>query len=189
WNHGWSLLPLAVSNLIIQVLGTVVIPLAWFPSYLPGPLANIKGGVLTGIITLVVVILVLAPCNFALIGYMKWLFRDQHTEYLRVVKGDGELGRYQNEIEAYKQAIRIKPDDTEAHNNLGVAYGGLGRYQDAIESFKQAIKIKPDYAEAHNNLGAAYFATGDKGSALEEYKILKTMDAEMANELFNLISQ
>jgi len=75
-NHGWSLLPLAIANLIIQVLGIVVIPLAWFPSYLPGPLANVKGGVLTGIITLVVVFLVLTPCNFALIGYMKWLFRE-----------------------------------------------------------------------------------------------------------------
>jgi hypothetical protein len=28
---------------------------------------------------------------------------------------------------------------------------------------------------------------GDKGSALEEYKILKTLDTEQANELFNLI--
>jgi hypothetical protein len=29
--------------------------------------------------------------------------------------------------------------------------------------------------------------TGDKGSALEEYKILKTLDVDKANELFNLI--
>jgi hypothetical protein len=28
---------------------------------------------------------------------------------------------------------------------------------------------------------------GDKGSALEEYKILKTLDTEKANKLFNLI--
>lgn len=29
--------------------------------------------------------------------------------------------------------------------------------------------------------------TGVKGSAIEEYKILKTLDAELANKLFNLI--
>ena len=73
--------------------------------------------------------------------------------------------------------------------NLGIAYGNLGRYQDAIEAYKQAIRIKPDYAEAHYNLGIAYLVTGDKDSALEEYKILKTLDAEKANELFKLISK
>ena len=57
----------------------------------------------------------------------------------------------------------------------------------AIKVYKQTIRIKPDDAEAHNNLGVAYFVTGDKGSALEEYKILKTLDAELANKLFNLI--
>jgi hypothetical protein len=33
----------------------------------------------------------------------------------------------------------------------------------------------------------AYFGAGDYGSAIEEYKILKTLDAEQANKLFNLI--
>jgi len=99
----------------------------------------------------------------------------------------GKLGRYQDEIESFKQAIRIKPDFAEAHYNLGVAYGELGRWQDAVESFKQAIRIKPDYDLAHYGLGGAYFFAGDKGSALEEYKILKTLDAEQANKLFNLI--
>jgi tetratricopeptide (TPR) repeat protein len=98
-----------------------------------------------------------------------------------------KLGRFEEAIESFKQAIRIKPDYAEAHNNLGLAYLGLGRWQDAIESYKQAIRIKPDYAEAHCNLGAAYSINGDKGSALEEYKILKTLDTEQANKLFNFI--
>ncbi|MCX5633376.1 MAG: tetratricopeptide repeat protein [Phycisphaerae bacterium] len=97
------------------------------------------------------------------------------------------LGRYQEAIEALKQAIRIKPDLAEAHYNLGVTYDRLGRYQEAIEAYKQAIRIKPDFAEAHYNLGITYLIIGNKGSALEEYKILKTLDAERANKLFNLI--
>ncbi len=40
---------------------------------------------------------------------------------------------------------------------------------------------------AHCNLGITYLAAGDKSSALEEYKILKTLDAKLANKLFNLI--
>ena len=97
------------------------------------------------------------------------------------------LGRFSDAIEAYKQAIRIKPDFAEAHINLGVAYGELGRFSDAIEAFKQAIRIKPDYAMAYFNLGLTYLILGDKDSALEEYKILKDLDTESANKLFNLI--
>ncbi|MGA2071311.1 MAG: tetratricopeptide repeat protein, partial [Sedimentisphaerales bacterium] len=100
-----------------------------------------------------------------------------------------DLGRRQEAIEAYRQAIRIKPDYAVAYLNLGVTYYRLGRYKDAVEPYKQAIRIKPDFVLAHYNLGVAYLVTGDKESALEEYKILKTLDAEQANKLFDLINK
>ncbi len=59
--------------------------------------------------------------------------------------------------------------------------------EEAIEFFKQAIRIKPDYADAHNDLGLAYLGLNDRGSALEQYKILKKLDTEQANKLFNFI--
>jgi len=100
-----------------------------------------------------------------------------------------KLGRNQEEIESYKRAIRIKPDYAAAHYNLGVACGVLGRHQEAIESFKQAVRIKPAYVEAHYNLGVTYLITGDKDSAVQEYRILKTLGAEQADQLYNLINQ
>jgi tetratricopeptide (TPR) repeat protein len=60
-------------------------------------------------------------------------------------------------------------------------------YIEALEAFKQAIRINPDYAEAHLNLGITYLISNDRGSALDEYKILKDIDSERANKLFNLI--
>jgi tetratricopeptide (TPR) repeat protein len=62
-------------------------------------------------------------------------------------------------------------------------------YEEAIESFKQAIRIDPDDAKVHISLGLAYFGLKDRGSALEQYTILKTLDTEMANELFNKINE
>jgi len=47
--------------------------------------------------------------------------------------------------------------------------------------------IKHDDAEAHYNLGAIYLDVGDRSSALEQYKILKNLDPELANKLFNEI--
>jgi tetratricopeptide (TPR) repeat protein len=100
-----------------------------------------------------------------------------------------KLGRIQDAIESWKQAVRIRPDFAEVYSNLGAAFYKLGRYQEAIESLKQAVRIKPNYVDAHSNLGIIYVATGDKASALEEYKILKTLDAKQADQLYNLIYQ
>jgi len=98
-----------------------------------------------------------------------------------------DLGRYQEAIEAYKQAIRIKPDFAIAHFNLGKVYTLAGRYTETLEAFKQAIRIKPDYVMAHFGLGLGYLLLGDKSSALDEYKILKILDKNLANKLFDHI--
>lgn len=101
----------------------------------------------------------------------------------------GNIGRYDKAIEAYKQAIGIEPDYAEAYYNLGITCVSFGRSQDAAEAFKHAVKIKPDYADAHYNLCVAYLMTDNKNAAMEEYKILKTLDAELADQLSELIGK
>ncbi len=61
--------------------------------------------------------------------------------------------------------------------------------EEAIEACKQAIRINPDNAEAHFALGAAYAFLNDRVSALEQYKILKSLDSELANKLFNVMNK
>lgn len=97
-----------------------------------------------------------------------------------------ELGRYQDAIDDYKQAIRIKPDYANAHYNLGVTYGKLERWQGAIESFKQAIIIKPDDAKAHCNLGLAYGELGRYRDAVESYKQAIRINPDYTVAHFNL---
>jgi tetratricopeptide (TPR) repeat protein len=103
--------------------------------------------------------------------------------------GNGYAGlkKYGPAADAYKQAIRLDYDYAEAHLNLGAAYNQLGRYPEAVESYQRALRLKPLMPEGHLNLGMTYLNLGDKGSAIEEYKLLKDLDKEMANRLFNLI--
>jgi tetratricopeptide (TPR) repeat protein len=67
-----------------------------------------------------------------------------------------ESGQYQQAIEAYKTAVRLKPDYPDASYNLGMAYSSLGQFKEAIEAYKTAIRIKPDHESAYYNLGHAY---------------------------------
>jgi tetratricopeptide (TPR) repeat protein len=71
---------------------------------------------------------------------------------------------------ACKEAIRLKPDFSPAHYNLGSSYAALEKYEEAIDSYKEAIRIKFDYPEGHLDLGAAYFHTGRIEEAIVSYK-------------------
>ena len=98
-------------------------------------------------------------------------------------------GELEDAIEDAKEEVRINPDNAEAHSNLSLAYYLLGNYKKAIESYKQAIRLGPDDAGAHFNLGLAYVFSKDRDSAVEEYEILKSLDTELANKLFDEINK
>jgi len=98
-----------------------------------------------------------------------------------------QLGRYKDALKANQEVLRINPDFAPAHNNIGMVHKRLGNAGLEIESYKRAIRIDPDFAFAHYNLGVALLQSGDKSAALDEYKILKNLDQQGANQLFNQI--
>ena len=83
--------------------------------------------------------------------------------------------------------LRIDPEFAPAHNNIGMLHNRLGNTDQEIRAYKSAIRSDPDFASAHYNLGVALLQTGDRAAALDEYKILKDLDKQSANQLFNQI--
>jgi Tfp pilus assembly protein PilF len=54
-----------------------------------------------------------------------------------------------NELLVY--ALRIRPENAEAHNNLGVLYAMQNQMPSARYHFEQALKYRPDYPDAQMN--------------------------------------
>jgi Flp pilus assembly protein TadD len=80
------------------------------------------------------------------------------------------LGNQELAVEAYKTAIRLKPDYAGAYFSLGMAYGSMGRYVEAVEAYKTAIRLQPDDAGAYFCLGMAYAKMGRHAEAVEAFK-------------------
>jgi tetratricopeptide (TPR) repeat protein len=59
---------------------------------------------------------------------------------------------YKEEIEAYKQCIRINPNGYEAHFNLGLVYLELKEMVSALEEYRILISLNPVLADKLFNL-------------------------------------
>jgi tetratricopeptide (TPR) repeat protein len=95
-------------------------------------------------------------------------------------------GEYARAIDAFKQAIRQKPNSAENHFYLALAYDKLGDHSSAITSFQECIRLDPDSAEAHCNLGVAFKDAGDLQSALEAFSHAIQLRPNYARAITNL---
>ena len=66
-----------------------------------------------------------------------------------------ELGAFAPATAALREAVRLRPDYAEAHNNLGIALASQGLIGEAVGHWKEALRIKPDFADARVNLERA----------------------------------
>lgn len=88
--------------------------------------------------------------------------------YIRGAANAG-LGRWDEAIADYRKVLRIKPDDADAHTNLGNALSTLGQYEQAVASYTKALKLKPNFHLAHYNFGNALQNLGRHEDALASY--------------------
>jgi len=55
-------------------------------------------------------------------------------------------------ITHFREALRLRPDISQVHNNLGTAFLELGRNDDAKAALDTALRYRPDDPEVHCNL-------------------------------------
>jgi tetratricopeptide (TPR) repeat protein len=63
-----------------------------------------------------------------------------------------QLGRVEEAIASFGDALSIDPDYVDALNNIGLAYRAAGRAEESIRFVKKALVIEPGNATARKNL-------------------------------------
>ena len=95
-------------------------------------------------------------------------------------------GRKSGALNANKTAVKLSPQDAEAHNNLGNTLKEMGRLDEAEASYNQALVLKPDYAEAHCNLGIVLHHSGKLDKAEASYRQAIALKPEFPEAYSNL---
>jgi len=101
------------------------------------------------------------------------------------------LGRFDEAIGKFRQALQIKPNFSEAYNGLGTISCTQGKLDEAISYFHQALQINPDLAEAHTNLGSILSVQGKSDEAISQFRQALQINPDLAeahNNLANVLS-
>lgn len=90
------------------------------------------------------------------------------------------------EIQAYKQAIRLRPDYSTAYERLGTRYMKSKRFLEAVEVYRQIVSLKPGDAIAPNNMGEAYLELNKLNEAQESFRQAIRLKPDFARAYYNL---
>ena len=96
------------------------------------------------------------------------------------------LGKLNIAIEAYNQAISLKPAYADAFYNMGIAFQGQGKLKEATEAYKRAVDIKPNYVMAHNNLGNVLQEQEKLEEAIKAYHTAISLKPDYVDVYYNL---
>ena len=101
----------------------------------------------------------------AILGYALW----------RTAESAEDL---EGAIAAYRESIRLNPDDAINHNNLGLLRAEAGDLDGAITAHQDSIRINAAFNLAHHNLSLALKAKGSSEEALEAHREAIRLDPE-----------
>ena len=93
-------------------------------------------------------------------------------------------GKFEEAIQAYKEALKIDPTYVYAHYNLGLVYVAQEEFLLALESFQEAVKRRPDDPYSLYYIGYINSRLGNYQPAIDAFKKLLKIDPALQPEIF-----
>ena len=87
---------------------------------------------------------------------------------------------------AFREALRLDPDDRSSLLGLGSAVEELGRPDEAIELYRRALRIAPDDASTYHLSQCSLRVKGRLDEAVSEAREAVRLSPDDANMLSNL---
>lgn len=96
------------------------------------------------------------------------------------------IGRHEEAIEAFSQALKFRPGHYPARAGLGVALVQAGRHVEAIGQFEEAVRLAPNAYSIRGNMAVALAALGRTDEAIRELRTAIELKPSFADGHFNL---
>jgi tetratricopeptide (TPR) repeat protein len=88
-----------------------------------------------------------------------------------------QAGDLAGAVPEYRQFLKLHPEATAIHTNLGVSLAGLGRFEEAVSEYKTALRQSPSQPAIRLNLALAYYKMGRLSDAVTQLTRVHSEDA------------
>jgi Tfp pilus assembly protein PilF len=95
-------------------------------------------------------------------------------------------GKLVDAVSEYQAALKLNPNLSEAHSNLGLIFNQQHNYAQALSEFRKALAINPRDAITYNGIGAALRAQKDLLGAIKNWQTAVSLDPQLATAHYNL---
>jgi tetratricopeptide (TPR) repeat protein/TolB-like protein len=111
------------------------------------------------------------------------LERNNGEAYRRLAKVYEKIGRLNEALAAFHQAVEVEPGRATHRQNLANFYFQRGDYQDALPEYRKAVELAPGSWRSHNAFGTDLVALGQLEEAEQELRksisLKDNFDAEL----------
>jgi tetratricopeptide (TPR) repeat protein len=107
-------------------------------------------------------------------------------EHKRLGLGLARVGKREEALVHFREALRFAPDDAEAHFQMGDVFRHLDRYAEAEGCYLRSLQLRPERGDVCNHLGITLLRQGRPGDAevrFREAVCLTPNSAEPHNNL------
>lgn len=103
-----------------------------------------------------------------------------HAGFYNLGRAYNKLNEDEDAAKALKEAVKLKPDDTEYQTELGAILIKLAQYREAITPLKKALELDPEYSRAIDLLDEA-----EAGRRRVDFSVEKKDDKGKSNSNAN----
>ncbi|MBS1647125.1 MAG: tetratricopeptide repeat protein [Bacteroidetes bacterium] len=104
----------------------------------------------------------------------------------RIGASFNDLGKFNESIAFFEQAIKLAPLIPDFKNKAAIAYATTGNYTRAQQLFTEALQENPKYVPALANWGFLYLSQGNANKAEQLYTQALSLDPDSEDALLNM---
>jgi tetratricopeptide (TPR) repeat protein len=98
--------------------------------------------------------------------------------YARLAKSSYGLGRREESVKYFREALALDPNDFGTHSRLGMVLAELGELDEAIEQCRTELELHPGYSTGHAGLAKLLGEAGDNVEAQRHFETALQLNPE-----------